>query len=364
MALTLSTKSERIGFKFANNNTDITSANPNTMVIVNDGKLMFNNERLGLTTAEASYLTNAINEKLLKNAKITLTAANNPYEYVKGAPKPTITFTVTLVINDTSTPIYDADGTKKNSVRIKVTKEDDTTQYIILTKNNNNNTYSNTITMNAEASNSAITGFVKGVCTVAEDIYCNITDNDTNYVLALTKPSVTVTQGGLIYAGTIDASGTNADLKTDASRILGVSTFVNYTNNNNKGSMTLTIGAINENNVFTSANNAEVKLTCLNLLSSVTDTQITLSKLDNANSYYGVIVLPNNITLGKFAKASNDGEYNATNTKNNSDSPFILLTSTNFDKCSSSNSQLAIKNCTYNIYRTKNALVDSITIKL
>ena len=363
MALTLSTKSERIGFKFVNNKTDITSANPNTMVIVNDGKLMFNNERLGLTAAEASYLTDAINEKLLKNAKITLTASNNPYEYVQSTPKPTITFTVTLVINNTSAPIYDDNGTEKSSVQIKVTKQDNTTSVISLTKNSNN-TYSKTITMNTDSSDSAIDGFVKGSCTINEDIYCNIEDNGTNYVLALTKPSVMVTQGGLIYAGTIDSTGENADLKPDASKILGVSTFVNYTNNNNKGSMTLTIGTINENDVFTSNNNAEVKLTCLNLLNSVTNTQITLSKPDNANAYYGVIVLPNNISLGKFTNSSSDDEYNATNIKNNSDSPFILLISTNFNKCSSSNNELANKNCTYNIYRTKNALVDPITIAL
>lgn len=363
MALTLSTKSERIGFKFANNATDINSADPNTMVIVNDGKLMFNNERLGLTAAEASYLTAAINEKLLKNAKITLSASNNPYEYVPGTPKPTITFTISLVVNDETVSIYDSNGTEKESVKIKVTKQDNTTEDITLIKTNNNS-YSKTITMNTDALDSTISGFVRGSCAVSDDIYCKIEDNDTYYVLALTKPSVNVTQGGLIYAGTINSSGTNANLVTDSNKVLGVSSFVNYTNNNNKGSMTLTIGTINGDDVFASNNNAEVTLTCLNLLSSVSNQTITLNAPNNANSYYGIIVLPDNITLGKFSSPSNNNEYNATNTKNNSDSPFILLTSTNFDKCTSSNNLLATKNCTYNIYRTKNALVDSITVKL
>lgn len=362
MALILSTKSERIGFKFANNTTDINSADPNTMVIVKDGKLMFNNERLGLTAAEANYLTAAINEKLLKNAKITLSASNNPYEYVSGTPKPTITFTISLVVNNETVSIYDSNGTEKESVKIKVTKQDATTEDITLTKTNNNS-YSKTITMNTNTSDSAIIGFVQGLCTVSDDIYCKITDDDTDYVLALTKPSVTVTQGGLIYAGTINSSGTNADLVINEDKVLGVSSFVNYTNNN-KGSMTLTIGTINGADVFVSNNNAEVTLTCLNLLSSVSNQTITLNAPNNASSYYGIIVLPNNITLGKFSSPSNNNEYNATNTKNNSDSPFILLTSTNFDKCTSSNNLLATKNCTYNIYRTKNALVDSITVKL
>lgn len=364
MTINLSTKTTSIGFKYAKDSDSTVFGEPNTMVIVADGKLMFNSKRLGLTAAEASYLTSAINEKLLKNASITLVASPSTYEYVPGTPKPTITFTLTLNVNNSAQAIRNSNGVEQNKIAISVTKADNTTATVYLTKTDSN-TYTTTITMNESSdSDTGIVGFVNR-CEVSDNIYCKITSDDVEYVLALTKPYVYVNRGGLIYAGCIDSAGANAKLEPNDETILGVSTFVNYSGANNKGSMTLSIGTLDDDNAFKNSDgNAKVQLSCLNLLSSVSNVQIKLIKPDSATSYYGVIALPTNITLGKFSSPSSDNEYKATNMATNMDSPFILLSSTNFETCTGSNNNIGSKQVIYKVFRTKNALKDTITIKL
>lgn len=365
MAITLNDKSSKIGFKFAENTSSDAINKTDTMVIVSDGKLMFNKERLGLTAAEANYLTSAINEKLLKKAIITLQASPSTYEYVPGTPKPTITFTLTLKVDGSAQAIVNSSGTEQNQIAILVQKANNTAATIYLTLNNNNNSYTKTITMNGtKDTDNTITNFVTGNYSVTDDVYCKITSNGNDYVLALTKPFAYVNQGGLIYAGCVDASLPNADFVPNDNKILGVSTFNNYVNSNKKGDMSLNIGTNNTGVFEAISTNAHVKLSCLNLVTTVSDVTITLTKPSSATSYYGVVALPTNINLGKFAKASSDGEYKAINTITSMESPFKLLVTTNFETCTGTDNNIGSKKLSYMVFRTKNALKDSITIKL
>lgn len=368
MAITLNGQNPKIGFKYA---TDNNSIGKDTMTIAKNGKLLFNGTRLGLTSAENDYLTDAVNKQLLTNASISLTASNNPYEVLNGAIKSSITFTLTLKVNNTNTDIVNEAGNKLNTIHITLTTSDNKTVIVPLAYSNK--TYTKTIKMNnglsANNNNGAIANFVKGSCYISDSIYCKITKDDEIYILPLTKPSISVSQGGLVYYGVTDRNYYNP-----STEIIGASAFVDYVSSSSKGSLTLALGTFNDQGIFeisTQNNGSPAKLTCLNLLSSVSNQTIKLNPISNSG-YYGIIVLPNNINLGKFATGIKDdivingNIYNATNTSNNMDSPFVLLTSTTFNKCITNENNLKIssKEVTYNIYRTKNKLIDAITIKL
>lgn len=384
MAITLHGVNPKIGFKYSD---DSTSKGTDTMTIAKNGKLLFNGARLGLTAAEIEYLESAINKNLLTNASIRLIASPNPYEKLNNNTtdfSSKVNFTLTLLVNNKPAKIVDQSGKNKNTVTLKVTDDKNSTANVLLQLIGSS--YQATVTMNKglTASGNNIANFVKGTCVITDDIYCSITKDNETYVLPLSKPSVNVSSGGLIYSGV-----TTGDLLQYDNNVLipnvtiGATNFEKYTTDHNKGSLTLDNGIIKNDAFYVGTQESDnkkinpTKLSCLNLTNSVSGTTITLKESSN-QPYYGIIVLPDTINLGKFANGvvddtvHNGKVYNATNTATNMDSPFILLTSTNFAACTHADptneviapSDLTNKKVTYNIYRTKNKLTNPITIRL
>ncbi len=386
MAITLQKENSKISFKYSDNNT---SKGTDTMTIAKNGKLLFNGARLGLTAAELEYLESAVNKNLLTNASIRLTVSPNPYERLNNNVEgfiSNVTFTLTLTINSKNANIVDRTGSTKNNITLKVTDDKSNTTNIALTLRNGYYTAKVTMNNSSTASGNNIANFIKGTCNIIDDIYCSITKDDETYIIPLSKPSVDVYPGGLIYYGVNIASGfLHRDIHGNPKPnvTVGATNFKQYVGDKDKGFLTLDVGII-KNNAFyvgtNESNNVKIeptKLKCLGLTTNVSGTIITLGE-PSIEPYYGIVVLPNTINLGKFANsvvdntAYNGKVYNATNTATNTDSPFILVSSTNFAACTHPDEAneviaplaLTNKRVTYNIYRTKNKLNNSITIRL
>lgn len=386
MAITLQGANPKIGFKYSENNT---SKGTDTMTIAKNGKLLFNSTRLGLTAAEIEYLESAVNKNLLTNASISLTASPNLYEKLNNDTddfSSSTTFTLKLTVNNSPTNIVDQNGSVKKNITLKVkTTDANNTTNITLTLLGS--VYMATVKMNKglTASGNNISNFINGTCVITDDIYCKITKDGETYIILLSKPSVNVLPGGLIYSGVnklglimLDKEGTETPNLT-----VGATNFKNYSHNANKGSLTIDTGYI-QNSIFYVGTSIGVHakiepttLNCLDLKANVSGTTITLNEPSN-QPYYGIVVLPNTINLGKFTNGVVDSSvyggkvYNATNTATNMDTPFILVTSTDFAACTNADanndviapSALTNKKVTYNIYRTKNKLTNPITIRL
>lgn len=385
MAITLQGENPKIGFKYSDNNT---SKGTDTMTIAKNGKLLFNGTRLGLTAAELEYLESAVNKNLLTNASISLTAYPNPYEKLNNSIDnftSNVNFTLKLTVNSKVVSIVDQNGNRKNNITLQITDDKNNTANVILQLKGG--MYIATVMMNKglTASGNNIANFVKGTCVITDDIYCSITKDNETYIIPLSKPSVNVYPGGLIYSG-VNNGGflyKNKNNEIIPNLTVGATNFKSNVSNSNKGYLTLDVGFVKDSQFYVGTDeysNVKVeptKLDCLNLTNSVSGTTITLKESNNA-PYYGIVVLPDTINLGKFANGVVDDSvyngkvYNATNTATNMDSPFILIASTNFNACTRPDetneviapSALTNKQVTYNIYRTKNKLTNPITIRL
>lgn len=385
MAITLQGENPKIGFKYSDDNT---SKGTDTMTIAKNGKLLFNNVRLGLTADELEYLKSAVNKFLLTNASISLTAVPNPYEKLNNSIDnftSTVHFALKLTVNSKVVDIVDQSGNKKNNITLQITDNKNNTANVTLLLTGG--VYAAAVMMNkgSNASGNNITNFVEGTCVITDDIYCSITKNNETYIIPLSKPSVNVYPGGLIYSGVNSGGFLYKDNNNDiiSNLTVGATNFKANVSNSSKGFLTLDVGFIKNSQFYVGTDeNSNVKieptkLDCLNLTSSVSGTTITLKDPNNA-PYYGIVVLPDTINLGKFANGVVDDSvyngkvYNATNTATNMNSPFILIASTNFDACTRLDtandviapSTLTNKRVTYNIYRTKNKLTNPITIRL
>lgn len=384
MAITLQGENPKIGFKYSDNNI---SKGTDTMTIAKNGKLLFNDARLGLTAAELEYLESAINKNLLTNASISLTTSTDLYEKLNNnidGFTSNIQFELKLTVNSKIVNIVDQSGNRKNNITLQITDNKNNTANITLRLTGG--TYSATVMMNKglTASGNNIANFVEGTCVITDDIYCSITKDNETYIIPLSKPSVYVYSGGLIYSG-VNNGGflykNNSVIIPDLT--VGATNFKPNVSISNKGYLTLDVGFVKDSQFYVGTDkdtNCKVeptKLNCLNLTSSVSDTTITLKEPNN-EPYYGIVVLPDNINLGKFANGVVDDSvyngkvYNATNTATNMNSPFILIASTNFAACTHPDeaneviapAALTNKQVTYNIYRTKNKLINPITIRL
>lgn len=385
MAVILKGENPKIGFKYSDNNT---SKGTDTMTIAKNGKLLFNDTRLGLTAAEIEYLESAVNKNLLTNASISLTASPNPYEKLNNSIDnftSNVNFTLKLTVNSKIVNIVDQSGNRKNNITLQITDDKNNTANVTLQLRGG--MYIATVMMNKglTASDNSIANFVKGTCVIIDDIYCSITKDGETYIIPLSKPSVNVYPGGLIYSGVNNATGL---LPTDNNSIIpditvGATNFKQYIGDASTGFLTLDVGIIKDNAFYVGTNESHnvkiepTKLKCLSLTNNVSGTTIKLEEPSNS-PYYGIVVLPDTINLGKFANGvvddtvHNGKVYNATNTATNMDSPFILVASTNFAACTHPDeaneviapSTLTNKQVTYNIYRTKNKLTNPITIRL
>lgn len=385
MAITLQGENPKIGFKYSDNNT---SKGTDTMTIAKNGKLLFNGARLGLTAAELEYLESAVNKNLLTNASISLTAHPNPYEKLNNNIDnftSSVNFTLKLTVNSKIVNIVDQSGNRKNNITLQITDNKKNTANVTLQLKSG--MYMATVMMNKglTASGNNIANFVEGTCVITDDIYCSITKDNETYIIPLSKPSINVYPGGLIYSG-VNSGGflyKNKNNDIIPNLTVGATNFKSNVSNSNKGYLTLDVGFIKDSQFYVGTDeNSNVKveptkLDCLNLTNSVSGTTITLKEPNN-EPYYGIVVLPDTINLGKFANGVVDNTvhngkvYNATNTATNMDSPFILVASTNFAACTRPDetneviapSTLTNKQVTYNIYRTKNKLTNPITIRL
>lgn len=385
MAITLQGEDPKIGFKYSDNNT---SKGTDTMTIAKNGKLLFNGARLGLTAAELEYLESAVNKNLLTNASISLTASPNPYEKLNNNIDnftSSVNFTLKLTVNSKIVNIVDQSGNRKNNIILQITDNKKNTANVTLQLKGG--MYIATVMMNKglTASGNSIANFVEGTCVITDDIYCSITKDNETYIIPLSKPSVNVYPGGLIYSG-VNSGGflyKNKNNDIIPNLTVGATNFKSNVSSSNKGYLTLDVGFIKDSQFYVGTDeNSNVKveptkLDCLNLTNSVSGTTITLKEPNN-EPYYGIVVLPDTINLGKFANGVVDNTvhngkvYNATNTATNMDSPFILVASTNFAACTRPDetneviapSTLTNKQVTYNIYRTKNKLTNPITIRL
>lgn len=385
MAITLQGENPKIGFKYSDNNT---SKGTDTMTIAKNGKLLFNGARLGLTAAELEYLESAVNKNLLTNASISLTASPNTYEKLNNNIDnftSSVNFTLKLTVNSKIVNIVDQSGNRKNNITLQITDNKKNTANVTLQLRSG--MYMATVMMNKglTASGNNIANFVEGTCVITDDIYCSITKDNETYIIPLSKPSVNVYPGGLIYSG-VNSNGflyKNKNNDIIPNLTVGATNFKSNVSSSNKGYLTLDVGFIKDSQFYVGTDeNSNVKveptkLDCLNLTNSVSGTTITLKEPNN-EPYYGIVVLPDTINLGKFANGVVDNTvhngkvYNATNTATNMDSPFILVASTNFAACTRPDetneviapSTLTNKQVTYNIYRTKNKLTNPITIRL
>lgn len=385
MAITLQGENPKIGFKYSDNNT---SKGTDTMTIAKNGKLLFNGARLGLTAAELEYLESAVNKNLLTNASISLTAHPNPYEKLNNNIDnftSSVNFTLKLTVNSKIVNIVDQSGNRKNNITLQITDNKKNTANVTLQLKSG--MYMATVMMNKglTASGNNIANFVEGTCVITDDIYCSITKDNETYIIPLSKPSINVYPGGLIYSG-VNSGGflyKNKNNDIIPNLTVGATNFKSNVSSSNKGYLTLDVGFIKDSQFYVGTDeNSNVKveptkLDCLNLTNSVSGTTITLKEPNN-EPYYGIVVLPDTINLGKFANGVVDNTvhngkvYNATNTATNMDSPFILVASTNFAACTRPDetneviapSTLTNKQVTYNIYRTKNKLTNPITIRL
>lgn len=385
MAITLQGENPKIGFKYSDNNT---SKGTDTMTIAKNGKLLFNGTRLGLTAAELEYLESAVNKNLLTNASISLTAYPNPYEKLNNSIDnftSNVNFTLKLTVNSKVVSIVDQNGNRKNNITLQITDDKNNTANVTLQLKGG--MYIATVMMNKglTASGNNIANFVKGTCVITDDIYCSITKDNETCIIPLSKPSVNVYPGGLIYSG-VNNNGflyKNENNEIIPNLTVGATNFKSNVSNSNKGYLTLDVGFVKDSQFYVGTDEYShvkvepTKLDCLNLTNSVSGTTITLKESNNA-PYYGIVVLPDTINLGKFANGVVDDSvyngkvYNATNTATNMDSPFILIASTNFNACTRPDetneviapSALTNKQVTYNIYRTKNKLTNPITIRL
>lgn len=385
MAITLQGENPKIGFKYSDNNT---SKGTDTMTIAKNGKLLFNGARLGLTAAELEYLESAVNKNLLTNASISLTASPNPYEKLNNNIDnftSNVNFTLKLTVNSKVVNIVDQSGNRKDNITLQITDNKKNTANVTLQLRGG--MYMATVMMNKglTASGNNIANFVEGTCVIIDDIYCSITKDNETYIIPLSKPSVNVYPGGLIYSG-VNSGGflyKNKNNDIIPNLTVGATNFKSDVSSSNKGYLTLDVGFVKDSQFYVGTDeNSNVKieptkLDCLKLTNSVSGTTITLKEPNNA-LYYGIVVLPDTINLGKFANGVVDDSvyngkvYNATNTATNMDSPFILIASTNFDACTRPDeaneviapAALTNKQVTYNIYRTKNKLTNPITIRL
>lgn len=383
MAITLQGENPKIGFKYSDNNT---SKGTDTMTIAKNGKLLFNGARLGLTAAELEYLESAVNKNLLTNASISLKASPDIYEKLNNNIDnftSSVNFTLELTVNSKIVNIVDQSGNRKNNIILQITDNKKNTANVTLQLKGG--MYIATVMMNKglTASGNNIANFIEGTCVITDDIYCSITKDNETYIIPLSKPSVNVYPGGLIYSGVNSGGFLHKHNDTTLNLTVGATNFKSDVSSSNKGYLTLDVGFIKDNQFYVgtdeySNNKVEpTKLNGLNLTNSVSGTTITLKEPNNA-PYYGIVVLPDTINLGKFANGVVDNSvyngkvYNATNTATNMDSPFILIASTNFAACTRPDkaneviapSTLINKQVTYNIYRTKNKLTNPITIRL
>lgn len=365
-----------VGFKFDDGQNNATTKYEDTVVIVNDGRLMFNRERLGLTELERSILDKAIQDKLLSKVSISLSASLNPYELTNtngGYGASTTTLTLSVKVNGVATGLVQSNGAPLTAVTVSAARKSGGNVSISLTKSGNS--YTSTVNMNntTDLSNS-IYSYLLGSAVVTTDLYVQVTDEfGAKHIIPLAKPSTHISTGGLIYYG----GTTNTKVGTTDNNFkyaLGVSRFTNYVSSSNKGALALNIGTMTVDDKFQPSKQDNIGLTCDSLSSSASGRTLTLSP-DTEGNFYGIVVLPQTINLGKFANGVADNSvfggkvYNATNTANNADSPFVLLYSTDFstprtDNKTGANFLISSKLVTYNVYRTKNLLVSPITIKL
>lgn len=365
-----------VGFKFDDGQNNATTKYEDTVVIVNDGRLMFNRERLGLTELERSILDKAIQDKLLSKVSISLSASLNPYELTntKGSDgASTTTLTLSVKVNGVATGLVQSNGAPLTAVTVSAARKSGGNVSISLTESGNS--YTSTVNMNntTDLSNS-ISSYLLGSAVVTTDLYVQVTDEfGAKHIIPLAKPSTHISTGGLIYYG----GTTNTKVGTTDNNFkyaLGVSRFTNYVSSSNKGALALNIGTMTVDDKFQPSEQDNIGLTCDSLSSSASGRTLTLSP-DTEGNFYGIVVLPQTINLGKFANGVADNSvfggkvYNATNTANNADSPFVLLYSTDFstprtDNKTGADFLISSKLVTYNVYRTKNLLVSPITIKL
>ena len=367
-----------VGFKFDDGQNNATTKYEDTVVIVNDGRLMFNQERLGLTELERSILDKAIQDKLLSKVSISLSASLNPYELTntKGendAAKATTTLTLLVKVNGVATNLVQSNGAPLTAVNVSAARKSGGN--VSITLNNFDKNYIGAVIMNAPTdSNNYISSYLLGSAVVTTGLYVQVTDEfGAKHIIPLAKPSTHISTGGLIYYG----GTTNTKVGTpnnNFSYALGVSRFTNYVSSSNKGALALNIGTMTVDDKFQPSKQDNIGLTCDSLSSSASGRTLTLSP-DAEGNFYGIVVLPQTINLGKFANGVADTSvfgdkvYNATNIANNADSPFILLHSTDFsaprtDNKNGGNFVISSKHVIYNVYRTKNLLVSPITIKL
>lgn len=366
-----------VGFKFDDGQNNATTKYEDTVVIVNDGRLMFNRERLGLTELERSILDKAIQDKLLSKVSINLSASLNPYELVNSPAsnnfQPKTTLTLSVNVNGKATGLVQSNGTPLTAVTVSAARKTGGNASISLSKSSNS--YTGTVLMNETTdSGNNISSYLLGSAAITTDLYVQVTDEfGAKHIIPLAKPSTYISTGGLIYYG----GTTNTKVGTtnnSFSYALGISRFTDYTNSSNKGALALNIGTMTVDDKFQPSKQDNVGLTCDSLSSSASGKTLTLSP-DSEGNFYGIVVLPQTINLGKFANGVTDTSvfggkvYNATNVANNADSPFVLLYSTDFstprtDNKTGADFVISSKFVTYNVYRTKNLLVSPITIKL
>ena len=369
-----------VGFKFDDGQNNATTKYEDTVVIVNDGRLMFNRERLGLTELEKSILDKAIQDKLLSNVRIELSADNNPYELTNESKPnymPKNRIILTAYVNGNLTTLVNVNGDVLSSIDISMSTTNGT-HVSLVALNKTDNYYSKSIFMNQTTNNDTnegafIAGYMDGGITIHTDLYIQITDEfGAKHIIPLAKPDTYVKPGGNIYYGaTIDSKVGTTD--NNFKYALGVNRFTDETEETD-GFLALNIGTMTVDDKFQPSVQDNIVLTYDSLSSSASGRTFTLSP-DSEGNFYGIVVLPQTINLGKFANSVVDTTvfggkiYNATNVANNADSPFILLYSTDFsasrtDGKTAEDFSIMGKKVIYNVYRTKNLLVSPITIRL
>lgn len=314
-----------IGFTANKSETDAKKDTAtNRMVICKTKQLYMNGERVGLTDAEATYITNkmkADNQATADNKfTIKLTASPAMYEKngvnnVSGSKGVNVTFTATLTYNGSNVQASNVYGaTLLRSIEAELSTN-------LATK----------VTLTWDSSSKTYIGTAKSPA-VGTYVVKASTDAKLEGILTSKKSaSVAVSAVDYIYYGV----STN-----DKTANFGITGFVDGEN-----------GSINKGK-----NGTDVLFKCAGALKT---SAAGTYKFDIPQNGYAYILIPQGVAKGKFASAGGDGNYHAS--EGVSDVPFVkldnLVTSLLTSSITTTNpiTPLVSKGITFEVFRLASA---------
>ena len=259
----------------------------NRVDICTTKQLYLNGERIGLTDAEAAYLTKAIKAAEDARFTITLTAAPNPFElhsYANDAMGYPLQAILTATFRQDGTAVQATNNLGTAQTKVKAT---DGTHTVTLTWDASTKTYTGTCGVSGEKGYTGkftVSGYIK--------------TSDTKVVTSQKSAAVTVQGGDYVYFGT----STVDDICNSGSPVI-----TEYDMYNASTGAAANVIAINTADKL-------APLASKVLTTAAGSYTFTAPKAN----YYCYILIPQNVAHASFATAQSDGTYNILDGKNSS----------------------------------------------